>query len=440
MKVSKDRDENTEEFSFIQEKIVPKPKNTKKKMLRLTCYVVLLGVIFGLVSSFTFQISQRVMKGWNKEEKKEHISLGGETESEVNNLISQAPGMEDRNQELTNQQIDKITGYDVSQAYDIRAYQKMYSVLRELANESRYSMVTVFAIKDITSWFDKENYVQGYGIIIRIQDDSIYILCNYNKVKEANKLEVEFFNEETVRAEFMDYNKETSLALLKVKCSVLSRRTKVKIKEAEFGNPYEIGRGTPVMGLGAPDGTMNSMQIGYITARRIDKYIVDGRIGLYHTSIMENPLGEGYIVDMGGKVIGIITHLFKEKSDQNIMSFLDITHLKPIIEAMLNEKKIPYLGVKVSAILSRNMKNLNVNYGVYITDVIANSPAFKKGIRPGDVITQIDETSISSVAGLMRKLAEKESGDKIRFTIMRQTKIEYPKVHFSEHVISVTLE
>lgn len=439
MRVDKDREENKEEYSFIQEKIVPRPKNTKKKLVRVTCYTVILSIIFGVVSSFVFNLSNHLIGKWNKQNVKEPISL---EDSDRENQPFVTP-QEDASDEVAGSEDSSnkhITDLDIFRAYDIRSYQKMYSVMRELANNCRYSMVTVEAIKDVTSWFDKENSERSYGLIISMQEDYIYILCNYNKIKDANKTEVEFYNQDTVRAEFMNYNKETSLALLKAKTSALSKRTKVKIEEVKLGDSYQIGRGTPVLGLGSPDGTMQSMVIGYITAPRIEKYITDGKLGLYHTSIAENPYGDGFFVDVEGKVIGIITHQFKDETDQDIMSFLDISQLKPVIESLLNGRKLPYLGVKVSELSSNDGKKLNVNFGIYITDVIANSPAFKKGLRPGDVITEIDGTSISSVAALMKKMAEKEPGDKMKLIIVRQTKAEYPKVISGEKQITVTLD
>ena len=71
--------------------------------------------------------------------------------------------------------------------------------------------------------------------------------------------------------------------------------------------------------------------------------------------------------------------------------------------------------------------------------MIADSPAFKKGIRVGDVITEIDNVSISSVTALMEKLSEKESGDEIEIQVMRQTKVEYPKAMFVNRKITITL-
>jgi S1-C subfamily serine protease len=249
-------------------------------------------------------------------------------------------------------------------------------------------------------------------------------------VKNVKKIEVTFYNKESVRASFITYNKETSLGLLKIKSQVISERTRSKIEEIKLGESFQSSAGVPVLGLGAPDGTLGSMAIGYITASRIDKYVVDGKLGLYHTNIMENPYAEGFFVNLSGQVIGFTTHRFKDKTDQNTMSFLGIERLKGIIQGMLNEKKQAYLGIKVCELSSNDLKRLNVHYGIYITDVMADSPAFKNGIRTGDVITEIDNSCISSVTALMEKLSEKSPGDEMELQVMRQKKVEYPKVSY----------
>lgn len=440
MNAKGNRDKNQDEYSFIQEKVVPKTKNTKKKFLKYALFTIVLGVIFGIISSLVFNVSNHMIEKWYQEEdEKEPISLeDNEEEEEESPLVT--PSEETVNAEQTYEGTEKLTDQDIYRAFDLRSYQKIYSLMRNMSEELRKSMVTVIGVTDITSWFEMENSESSYGLILSIKNDYIYILCNYSKVSDVNKIKVEFFNKETIRAELMDYDKETELAILKVKSDSVTQRTMAKIEESEFGDSYQLTYGNPILGLGSPDGTMYSMEIGYITTPCINKYIVDGKLDLYHTNIMENEYGEGFFVNMEGKVIGVITHKYKEKSDANIMSFTGISKLKPIIESMLNEKERAYLGVKVCDLSNDDAKTLNVNFGIYITDVVSKSPAFKEGLKAGDVITEIDGTSISSVSALTAKLDSKAPGDTMKFTITRQSKVEYPKASFEQKHITVTLE
>lgn len=439
MNAKGNRDKNQDEYSFIQEKVVPKTKNTRKKFLKYALFTIVLGVIFGIISSLVFNVSNHVIGNWNQEEdKKEPISLEDNEEEKESPLVT--PNEEAENTEQTDKGTGKLTDQAIYNAFDLRSYQKIYNLMRNMSEELRMSMVTVIGVTDITSWFEMENSESSYGLILSITDDYIYILCNYGKVSDVNKIKVEFFNKETIRAELMDYDKETELAILKVKSDSVTQRTMAKIEESEFGDSYQLTYGNPILGLGSPDGTMYSMEIGYITTPCINKYIVDGKLDLYHTNIMENEYGEGFFVNMEGKVIGVITHKYKEKSDANIMSFMGISKLKPIIVSMLNERERAYLGVKVCDLSNDDAKTLNVNFGIYVTDVVAKSPAFKEGLKAGDVITEIDGTSISSVSALTAKLDSKVPGETMEFTITRQSKVEYPKASFEQKHITVTLE
>lgn len=436
MNANDNGDMKNDEYSFIQEKIVPKAKNTKKKLVRYVCFTILLGVIFGGVSSLVFHGSSYFFSKCTNSEQKKRITL--EKDNQELPIISEKPKTSVLPSESV-EEIKKIEDMDIYRAYDIKSYQKQYELMRSIADKFRYSMVTVSAIRNITGWFEMENSEDSYGAVIRKEDDYIYILCNYDKIKDVQKIEVSFYNNEKVSATFVMYNKNTSIALLKIKSKAVSERTRGRIEGVKLGELFQSAAGVPVLGLGQPDGTLGSMIIGYVTAPRINKYVVDGKLTIYHTNIMENAYAEGFFVNLSGEVVGFITHRYKEKSDQNIMSFLGAERLKGIIQGMLNEKEQAYLGIKVCEISSNNLRRLNVDYGVYITDVIANSPAFKKGLLVGDVITDIDGVSISSVAALMQKLSEKEPSDEIELQITRQTKVEYPKISYAKKKVSIKL-
>ncbi|SET41245.1 S1C family serine protease [[Clostridium] polysaccharolyticum] len=437
MKVE-NRDQHKEEYSFIQETIVPRTKNTRRKLMKNLGCSILMGIVFGFVSSIVFHISNEFFGRQEQLEEQKKIVLEDEKQLLNELTVTQPPK---QNEKEPPSSLDKeITDLDIYHAYDMKSYQKSYYLMRSLSDKFKYSIVTVDAVKDATSWFDKENKESSYGFILRIDHDYTYIMCNYDKIKNANKIQVRFYNGDEVRVKQVDYHKETSIAVIKVKTSSLTNNTKQKIEKIRLGDSYQLGRGIPVLGLGSPDGTMNSIAIGYVTAPCIDRYIVDGKLDLFHTSITENPYGDGFFVDMDGKVVGIITHKFKDDTDQNIMSFLGISKLRPILTSLLKEKEMASLGVKVSELSSKSNKSPGVKFGIYIADVVANSPAFKKGLRAGDIITEIDGVSVSSATALMNKLSDRNPGDKMEFTIIRQTKEGYPQVKSEKKNIVVTLK
>jgi serine protease Do len=60
--------------------------------------------------------------------------------------------------------------------------------------------------------------------------------------------------------------------------------------------------------------------------------------------------------------------------------------------------------------------------GVYITDILKNSPADIASIEKGDIITKIDGTEIKTIEGLNEYKNKKNVGDKVTLKVYRQKK------------------
>jgi len=57
--------------------------------------------------------------------------------------------------------------------------------------------------------------------------------------------------------------------------------------------------------------------------------------------------------------------------------------------------------------------------GVVITGVLQNGPAAKAGIRPGDVITQVDQHKIGNVSDLLSRVAGLQPGQATHIQLWR---------------------
>jgi membrane-associated protease RseP (regulator of RpoE activity) len=65
--------------------------------------------------------------------------------------------------------------------------------------------------------------------------------------------------------------------------------------------------------------------------------------------------------------------------------------------------------------------------GVLVSSVNENGPAFKAGVKAGDIITEVDGVKINSAADLMRELGKKKDGD-VTLTIVRDKSTRTVKV------------
>ena len=64
---------------------------------------------------------------------------------------------------------------------------------------------------------------------------------------------------------------------------------------------------------------------------------------------------------------------------------------------------------------------VKANAGVIITGVLQNGPAAKAGIRPGDVITDVDDAKVDNVQELLTAVAGLKPGSEARFALQRGT-------------------
>jgi S1-C subfamily serine protease len=81
----------------------------------------------------------------------------------------------------------------------------------------------------------------------------------------------------------------------------------------------------------------------------------------------------------------------------------------------------PYLGVQyeiVTADLAKTEK-LSVEIGAIIRDVIANSPAEKAGLKTGDVISKVNDTTLDKNHSLADLVTSYKAGDEITLTVLR---------------------
>ena len=68
--------------------------------------------------------------------------------------------------------------------------------------------------------------------------------------------------------------------------------------------------------------------------------------------------------------------------------------------------------------------------GIYVREVEADSPAMQAGIQNGDVITAIDETDITGIAGFHKQITKAGTGAQIKVKGQRRGADDYVDVTF----------
>jgi len=142
---------------------------------------------------------------------------------------------------------------------------------------------------------------------------------------------------------------------------------------------------------------------------------------LIQTDTSINPWNSGWpLLDIKSRVIGINTAF--NQFAQGISFAIPISQefVDNTIYSLERENKIvrPFVGIVYRDILWSD-SDMSVNYGVYVNDVVPDSPADKIGIKNGDIIIYINDLIIDENRPFLYQLYSYRPWDTIKVSILR---------------------
>lgn len=409
---------------FLREKIKQKPVN-KKKLLRRTIITAVMAVVFGIVACLTFLLLEPVINNWlyPEEEAKEvqfpEETIGEEMKPE-DMLTEEAVEEEAEPVELEDEQIQELLS---KVRFGVDEYQMLYDELSALAKDVGRAIVTVTGVTSDVDWFNNtyESEAVASGVIVANNGRAMLILVSMNNIKEAEKIVVTFCDQSKAEAEIVQKDSTTGLAVLSVSLFAIEEETMDIINIANLGSSNVSNLpGTPVMALGSPTGTSGSVCYGIITSSGAFLDHVDASYKLLSTDIYGSKNATGVLVNLEGKVVGIIDNSYNSSDRGNLLSAYGISELRRTITKMSNDQPWAYFGIHGTDVPQEANLESGVPLGAYIIEIEMDSPAMMAGIQSGDVITQIGEEEITTYGELLNVLYNANPADVVTITLMRQ--------------------
>lgn len=435
---------------FMIEKIKVKPVN-KKKLLRRTLLTVGLAVLFGLVACFTFLILEPVISNWlyPPEKPGTQMVVFPEDQHEMSpeemlaeNLPAESPSPEpeegqnpegEPQEPSLREQVEDILE---DTTLELRHYRELYGALNVYVNALNRSMVTVTAVTSNIDWLNdvRESRNQCPGLIFSENGLELLVLTEYSSVKSAERLLLSFWDGSQVEARLKQYNGETDLAVLAVSLEDLPQGLKGEDGElplAEFGtSSLRNLAGTPVVALGSPMGTSNSLGFGMITSGGTVLSMTDRNYRLIQTDISGSQNAGGVLFNLQGQVLGIITDNKAGSDMKNMITAYGISELQKVVEKMSNELPMAYMGIRGVDVPREANQELGVPYGAYVQELEMDSPAMQAGILPGDVVTKMDDRTVGNFSSYSAALMQMEPGARVHVVVMRQAQEGYKEMSF----------
>lgn len=302
------------------------------------------------------------------------------------------------------------------------------------ANELGNYMVTVTGVTSQMDWFNNVEISkhQSYGAVVADNGKDFLVLVDYTALEKAERLSLMFASGIRVDAKLEAIDSTTNLALLSVGHDVLEKETYINnLRIAPLGSSNSRRMvGTPIIALGSPMGIGNSFVHGVVTAVGSCQLYADTNYEFLQTNIVGSRNGTGFLFNMSGEIIGVITNDRVNEEMQDMLTAYGITDLKKRIEKMSNGETMPYMGIKGVDVTKEANEELNVPYGAYITGVDMESPSMLAGIQQGDVLVSLDGKPIFNYDDYIVHLGQLESGKNVEVKVMRLRQDEYKEMEF----------
>ncbi len=254
---------------------------------------------------------------------------------------------------------------------------------------------------------EKSEVGQGSGFIITADG---YALTNNHVVADAVEIVVLLADDRRFSARVIGADESTDVALIKLDGAA-------GLPALALGSSQGMGVGDWVVAIGSPLGLRSSVTAGIVSAMgRRDVKPGEGRFysNFIQTDASINPGNSGGpLVNMSGEVIGINTAI--NRLGQGIGFAIPIDMVKSILPALRSDGFVErsWMGISIQEIDGPLASTFGLKKagGALVTQVDPRGPAFRAGVREGDIILAFDSESIqtseelpwlASVAGVGR--------------------------------------
>lgn len=271
----------------------------------------------------------------------------------------------------------------------------------------------------------------GSGVIVASEG---YILTNYHVITGAAEIEIRLSDSRSFKAKIIGSDSLSDVAVIKIIGDIPK-----DLPVAYLGNSDSLQAGEWVAAIGNPFNLLSTITAGIISA--LNRQIAPD-ISLYQQFIQTdaaiNPGNSGgALVNVLGELIGINTLIYSETGGFMGIGFaIPINMAKQVMEDLIYEGKVirGWIGVNVQEISpsSREAYGIKEGGGVLVSEVYKDQPADKAGVKRGDIITSINNSSVEDPNDLRNIVASFRPGTEVPITVIRNKNKVKLKIKITE--------
>jgi serine protease DegS len=248
----------------------------------------------------------------------------------------------------------------------------------------------------------------GSGVIISPEG---HILTNNHVIEDAEQFQVSLADGTELEAEVIGTDADTDLAVLRARADHLPVAT--------LGRSRDLQVGDVVLAIGNPFGVGQTVTMGIVGATGRTQLGINSLENFIQTDAAINPGNSGgALVNAHGEVIGINTAIFSRSGGSQGVGFaIPIDLAKGVLEQIVAQgHMVPgWIGVTAQDVTPDLAESFGLHdaQGVLVSGVLENGPADRAGLRPGDVITRVDDEPTEAATQILNLIAVRPPGSRV---------------------------
>lgn len=297
--------------------------------------------------------------------------------------------------------------------------------IQEVIQKASKSIVAITTTVEVDTFFSGklETEGSGSGVIYETNDDGVYIITNHHVVDESKTIYIDFGLSELKEANVIGLDADADLAILLVKQDTFDEKELEEISVAKIGDNKELLPGDMAIAIGNGLGYGKTVTVGVVSALERDLGVAGNQLySLIQTDAAINPGNSGgALINIYGEVIGINTIKIADTRVEGVGFAIPISDAIDIIEELKEFGYLskPYIGITGQTVEEEVAEMYDVPRGVYIMEIIENSPAMEANLMEKDIIVSIDAIAVKSIEELIKEVRGKKAGDTVDIVVVR---------------------
>jgi serine protease DegS len=241
----------------------------------------------------------------------------------------------------------------------------------------------------------------GSGVIVSKQG---YVLTNNHVIAGADEIQVLLQDGRSSRATLVGADKDTDLAVLRIKLD--------ELPVLPLGSSENLRVGDVALAIGNPFGVGQTVTLGIISATGRSQLGINRYEDFIQTDAAINPGNSGgALINAWGELIGINTAIYSRSGGSQGIGFaIPVSLVANVMQQIIEQGHVErgWLGIEAQDITPQLAESFELDNtrGMLIAGVLRGGPADNATIKPGDIIERINGREVENARSAMAFIAQ----------------------------------